>query len=66
MEEISLDRVKRVARLYASNKEASQALGICRRHGIETPFVRRHQRLQRPQEDDSSIELLENVLIHSD
>lgn len=73
MEEISLDRVKRVARLYASNKEASQALGIaagsfgriCRRHGIETPFARRHRRLQKPQEDDSSIELLEKVLIHS-
>ncbi len=52
MEKISLERVERVARLYASNKEASAALGIaagsfghiCRRHGIETPHARRHRR----------------------
>ena len=42
MEKISLDHVERTARIYASNKAASQALGIaagssgriCRQHGI--------------------------------
>ena len=46
--------VERAARVYASNKEASQALGIalgsfgrlCQQYGIETPYDRRHRRRQ--------------------
>ena len=48
-------RVERVARIYASNKDASAALGIapgsfsrlCREYGIETPYSRRRRRLVR-------------------
>ena len=58
MEKVSLDRVERAARIYASNKEASQALGIaagsfgriCRQHGIETPYARRRRQHQ-PRKD---------------
>ncbi len=54
MERMDRERVERVARLYASNQEASQALGItmrsfsraCRRYGIETPYVRKRRRRQ--------------------
>ena len=48
------DRIERVARIYANNKDASEALGIafrsfgrlCREYGIETPSKRklRHAR----------------------
>ncbi len=49
---ITRAQVERVARIYKSNQDAGQALGIdprsfarlCRRHGIQTPYVRRHQR----------------------
>ncbi len=52
MEKTSRERVERVARIYASNKEASQALGIapesfgrlCRQYGIETPHARKRHR----------------------
>ncbi len=45
------DQIERVARIYASNEDAAQALGIvmrsfsrlCRRHGIETPYARRRR-----------------------
>ena len=48
------DQVERVARIYKSNKDASQALGItlqafarvCRRYGIETPYQRRRKSVQ--------------------
>ena len=51
MERISRERVERVARIYASNKDASQVLGItlgsfgrlCRKLGIETPYARRRR-----------------------
>jgi hypothetical protein len=54
MEKTSRDRIERVARIYASNKEASQALGIapgsfgrlCRQYGIETPYERRQRQLR--------------------
>jgi hypothetical protein len=44
--------IERAARLYASNKEASQALGIalgsfgrlCQQYGIETPYARKRRR----------------------
>ena len=53
MEKISKERIERVARIYASNTEASSALGIalgsfgrlCRRYGIETPYARKRRRL---------------------
>ena len=55
MERIGQEGVERVARIYASNKDASQALGItlgsfgrlCRKFGIETPYARRRRRLSR-------------------
>ncbi len=54
MQEVTREQLERVARMYKSNKEASQALGIapgsfsraCRRHGIETPYVRQLRRRQ--------------------
>lgn len=47
--QITRERLERVARMYKSNEDASQALGIkmrsfgrlCRNHGIETPYVRK-------------------------
>ena len=52
MEKIAKERIERVARIYASNQDASQALGIaagtfsrlCRQYGIETPYARRYRR----------------------
>jgi hypothetical protein len=49
---ITRDQVERVARIYKSNQDAGRALGIdprsfgrlCRRYGIETPYVRRQRR----------------------
>jgi hypothetical protein len=54
MEKVDQNRVARAARLYASNKEAGQALGIaagsfgrlCRQYGIQTPQARRQRRWQ--------------------
>jgi hypothetical protein len=48
MNRISKQSLERVARIYKSNKEASQALGLhprsfsrlCREHNILTPYVR--------------------------
>ena len=42
-------QIERAARLYKSNQDASQALGLsvryfarlCKKHGIETPYERR-------------------------
>jgi hypothetical protein len=53
MEAISKDRIERVARIYASNQDASRALGIamrsfsrlCQRYDVETPYVRRRRRI---------------------
>jgi len=52
MQKTARERVERVARIYASNKDASRALGIslgsfgrlCRQYGIETPYERRRKR----------------------
>lgn len=52
MKKIDRVRIERVARLYSSNEEASQALGIapgsfsrlCRLYGIETPYARKRRR----------------------
>ncbi|MFC1525602.1 hypothetical protein ACFL6X_02205 [Candidatus Latescibacterota bacterium] len=51
MKPITKDAIERAARIYKSNKEASQAIGIhpgsfarlCRKHGILTPWMRQHQ-----------------------
>lgn len=53
MNRVNKQALERVARIYKSNKEASQAIGLhprsfsrlCRQHGILTPYVR--QRNQR-------------------
>jgi histone H3/H4 len=55
MRKTPIDQMERVARLYRSNKEASEALGItvqafsriCRQHGIETPHKRQQRGRQR-------------------
>ena len=49
---IEPERIKRAARIYASNQEASRALGIapgsfsrlCRLYNIETPYARKRRR----------------------
>ena len=49
---ISREEVERCARLYHTNKDAAEALGIrsdsfsalCRKYGLETPFKRRERR----------------------
>lgn len=54
MQKIDKERVARVARIYASNEDASRALGIamrsfgrlCREYGIETPYVRRRRKIR--------------------
>ena len=51
---ITREQVERVARIYKTNQEASQALGIvmrsfarlCRKYGIETPYVRKQRQSQ--------------------
>jgi hypothetical protein len=51
---ITREQVERVARIYKTNQDASQALGIamrsfgrlCRKFGVETPYVKRRRRLQ--------------------
>ena len=51
---IERERLERVARMYATNDLASQALGItarsfsrlCRQHEIETPYARRRRQLR--------------------
>lgn len=52
MHKIEPERIKRAARIYASNQEASRALGIapgsfsrlCRLYNIETPYARKRRR----------------------
>ena len=52
---ITREQVERVARIYKTNQEASQALGIvmrsfarlCRKYGIETPYVRKQRQSQK-------------------
>ena len=54
MRKIEPERIERAARIYASNQEASQALGIapgsfsrlCRTYGVETPYARKRRRRQ--------------------
>ena len=49
---ISREEVERCARLYHTNKDAAEALGIrsdsfsalCRKYGLETPYRRRERR----------------------
>ena len=49
---ITREQVERAARMYKSNQDAGQAMGVhprsfarlCRRYGIETPYVRRRRR----------------------
>ncbi len=52
MEAINKERIERVARIYASNSDASRALGIamrsfsriCKRFEVETPYARTRRR----------------------
>ena len=68
MQKVPKDWIERAARVYASNQEASRALGIaggtfgrlCRLYGIETPFAR--QRRRRRQAGARTAEIAEPVL----
>lgn len=59
MRKIDRERIERVARIYGSNKAAGAALGItpssfarlCRRYGIETPYVRRYRQWEPAQRE---------------
>lgn len=61
MRDYSVDEevVRRAARMYRTNTEAAQALGIvlrsfnrlCRRHRVETPWDRRRRILQDPRRE---------------
>ena len=50
---ITREQIERVARIYKTNEDASQALGIamrsfgrlCRKYGVETPYIRKRRRL---------------------
>ena len=52
---ITREQIERVARIYKTNQDASQALGIamrsfsrlCRKYGIDTPYVKKRKRLQK-------------------
>jgi hypothetical protein len=52
MHKVDPERIKRAARMYAANQEASNALGIaagsfsrlCREYEIETPYARKRRR----------------------
>ena len=52
MQKIEPERIRRAARMYSSNQEASRALGIapgsfsrlCRLYSIETPYARKHRK----------------------
>jgi len=54
MRKIEPERIERAARIYASNEDASRALGIapgsfsrlCRLYDIETPYARKRRRRQ--------------------
>lgn len=55
MNKIDRERIERAARMYASNRDAGQALGIapgsfgrlCRRFGIPTPQSRKREHHRR-------------------
>ena len=63
MRETARPLLERAARIYKTNKEASAALGIdmrsfgraCRRHGIETPYVRKRRIWRQQQETRISV-----------
>ena len=71
MQKIPQEWIERAARVYASNQEASKALGIaggtfgrlCRLYDIETPFARQRRRRQqarsRSREVEETLELEE-------
>ena len=51
MQKFDQERVERVARIYKTNQDAADALGIamrsfsriCRRFGVETPYLRKQR-----------------------
>ena len=67
MRKIEPERIKRAARIYASNQEASRALGIapgsfsrlCRLYNIETPYARKRRRKEFCRQRDA--DLLEDI-----
>ncbi len=64
MQKIPQDWIERAARVYASNQEASRALGIaggtfgrlCRLYGIETPFARQRRRREQAKSRSPEVE----------
>ena len=67
MRKIEPERIKRAARIYASNQEASRALGIAlgsfsrlsRLYNIETPYARKRRREEFCRQRDA--DLLEDI-----
>ena len=64
MQTISPERIERAARIYASNVDAANALGIqsasfgrlCRRLGVDTPQKRRQQEAEAQRERIQQLE----------
>lgn len=69
MRKIEPERIKRAARIYASNQEASRALGIapgsfsrlCRLYNIETPYARKRRRRREEFCRQRDADLLEDI-----
>lgn len=70
MKKIDPERIERAARMYASNEDASRALGIaagsfsrlCRHYGIETPYARKRRRWQEARQRHQAFEAFEPEL----
>ncbi|MGY8826143.1 MAG: hypothetical protein ACKVJG_19775 [Candidatus Latescibacterota bacterium] len=67
MHKVDPERIKRAARMYAANQEASNALGIaagsfsrlCREYEIETPYARKRRRREVDRLLDGEVELMD-------
>ena len=71
MPEIDKDRLERAARIYKTNKDASEALGVsgktfslaCKEYDIETPYFR-NLRLRQPYQGNASDKLAELLFVY--
>ena len=70
MQKIDPKRIEMAARIYRSNEDASQALGIapgsfsrlCRLYGIETPYARRRRKRQECRQRKEGLEAFDMEL----
>jgi hypothetical protein len=66
MQKIDRVRIERAARIYASNEEASRAIGIaagsfsrlCRLYDIETPYARKRRRWSEARQRKRDLDIL--------